>query len=325
MPRKSLGPTLLVVGAVFCIPAAVVVFYFAQGMAALDALETAPKCATPTQDSRANCRSLFNGKITSQSRTGKGGRTAMVAMADSALVVEVNYAGPSSMDEGSDVITEWWRGKLVRLGPVGAPPTFTTVDSPQHQVEAFGFLLVSVIPGASLLLAGLLAFQAPMSADELMTTSIARWPDPPRPIDRTLAWRVAWRSFAPGATFFVWLFLYFFPMMALEIIGEPRYASWLLIATFVVSFGVTAVLTAGYLSDLARMSEKRTIVVQKLQSGLGRAGTDTKIWYELKDSRVGTKVLQQPWYGHVNEGDRLDTLTDPKSGKILRVLSTPPS
>jgi hypothetical protein len=120
--------------------------------------------------------------------------------------------------------------------------------------------------------------------------------------------------------------LYVFPWQILELaINQPRYAPLFLVVTFVVSFGATAVLAAGNLFNLVRTSERRTIVVQKLQRGLGKLGNETKIWYELPDSRVATKSLNLDWDGHVNEGAHLDVLANPKSGKILRMVSTPPA
>jgi hypothetical protein len=47
------------------------------------------------------------------------------------------------------------------------------------------------------------------------------------------------------------------------------------------------------------------------------------LWYALNDGRVGTKLLDPPWDGHVSEADHLDVLANPKSGEIWRMLSTP--
>jgi hypothetical protein len=322
-PRQNWVRFLLVFGAVLCIPGAVGVIVFAQGVAVLDTFQAAGPCATPSRDRQATCLSLFDGTVTELSPAGRGGSRVTVAVGDANVTVRTSGA---TFDPGSSVVTEWWKGQLVLLGPPGAPPTTITDQNPLQHLETFGLVLGLVIPGVSLLLAGVLVFQAPMSIDELITTTIARWPDPPRPVDRLVAWRVACGSEAIGLAFLGWVVLYVFPWQILELaINQPRYAPLFLVVTFVVSFGATAVLAAGNLFNLVRTSERRTIVVQKLQRGLGKLGNETKIWYELPDSRVATKLLNLDWDGHVSEGARLDVLANPKSGKILRMMSTPPA
>lgn len=324
MPRRSLGLLLLVLGGVCCIPAAIIVLMFARGMVDLDAFQAAPKCATPTRDSQANCLSVFNGKIKTESSAGRGTRRATVAIADSALQVEVLYSNASSLSPGSDVVTEWWRGQLVLLGPAGAPPTIPTHESPVYHGAIFGFYLALLALAVSLLAAGLLLLQAPMSVDELIKASVAKWPDPPRPVERGVAWRVGLGSNVTMAAFFAWLPLYVFPELILGN-DHPRYAPWLLLATFVVAFGLLVPVATLGLADVVRRGERRTIVVQKLKRGLGRGGRNTRIWYQLKDGQTETILLDPPWDGHVNEGDHIGVLALAKSGQISRILSTPPA
>jgi hypothetical protein len=325
MPRRSLGLLVLVVGGICCLPAVFVVIGFTSAVADLDAFQTAPKCATPTQDSRANCVSFFNGKITAQSSVGKSTRRATVAIADSALEVEVLYPGGSSLGQGSNVITEWWRGKLVLVGPAGATPTISTQESPQVRVQSLGFFLVVVGLAVALLLAGLLILQAPMNNNELIKASLAKWPDPPRPVDGAVAWRVGLGSNFMIAAPFVWLTLYVFPELFLGLNGQSRYAPWLLFVTFAISYGLVVPIATLGLLGIIRSGERRTIVVKNVTPGLGRYRYNTRISYELKDGRLDTILLDPPWAGRVKEGDSIAVLALPKTGGISQILSAPPA
>jgi hypothetical protein len=322
--RTSWWRLLLASGAALCIPAAIAVVVFVQGLAVLDAFDAARPCATPSRAAEADCLSLINGRLTDLVSAGRSNRDATVDFGDATVTVRIST--PTSLRQGSDVVTEWWRGNLILLGPQGTSPTIITDLSPVQHLETYSFVLALMIPAISALTAGLLVLQAPMNADKLINESIARWPDPPRAVDRIVAWRVAWGGPAVGVAFFIWVFLYVFPGM-IVILGteQPRYAPWLLIATLVVSFGLPAVFAATWLSQLIRTSTRRTITVEKIKSGLGRASNNTKIWYALNDARVGTKVLDPAWDGHVSEGDHLDVLANPRSGEIWRMLSTPPA
>lgn len=324
MPRKTLGRLLVVVGAILCIPGAIAIIVFVQGVTVVDAFQAARPCEVPSRDAHADCLSLFDGRITGIASAGRSNEDATIDLEDT--TVTVRYSGPTTLRQGSNVVTEWWRGKLVALGIQGTSPNVITNQSPVQNLETYAFAIGLVIPAISALVAGLLVLQSPMSADELITSSLARWPDPPRPVDRVLAWRVAWGGQITWVAFFVWAFLYVFPgLIVVLTTGQPLYAPFILVGTFVLSFGLTESGAAAYLSEVVRSSAKRTIVVQKLEQGFGRSRNNPKIWYALNDGRIATSSLDSVWRGRINEGDRLDALTDPKSGTILRLLSTPPS
>ncbi len=283
-----MGLLLLVAGGACCIPAAFFVIDFANAMADLDAFQAASTCATPTQDFHANCVSFFNGTITAQSSYGRFPTSvATVAIADSPVEVGIRFSGGQSW-QGSSVMTEWWKGRLVLFGPTGATPSITTQDSPQFHVLYFGFTLVVVAFAVSLLMAGLLIVQAPMSYDALIKASIAKWPDPPRPVDSAVAWRVGLGSNVMMIAFFVWVPLYALSEVILGLNGQSGYAPWLLLVTFVVAIGFFVPVACLGTLQLIRLAERRTIVVQKLARGLGRAGTLTEIWFEVNAGRQQT-------------------------------------
>jgi len=316
---------LLVIGAVLCIPGAIAVVVFARGASDLAAFDSARPCAAPSRDAGADCLSLLSGKI---SWLGKEGRTSTVAnvdLEDTTITVRY-YSGPTSLNQGSEVVTEWWRGQVVALGPQGASPSVMTDQSPEQHLVNDMFVLGLVIPAVSLLIAGFMVLQSPMTADELIASSLTKWADPPRSVNRFVAWRVAWGGGVVWVPFFIWTFLYIFlGVLVVEGIGQPAYAPLFLVATFILSYGLALFFSAGYLSEIVRTSAKRTIAVQKIQRGLGRSRNLTQISYGLNDGKAATLMLDPPWDGHVNEGDRLDALTEPKSGSILRLLSAPPA
>lgn len=310
------------VGAILCIPGAIAIIVFVRGVAVVDAFQAARPCEVPSRDARADCLSLFSGVITGIASAGRSNEDATIDLEDT--TVTVRYSGPTTLREGTNVVTEWWRGQLVALGPQGTSSEVVTNQNPEQNLETYAFVLALVIPAVSALGAGLLVLQSPLSADELISSSLARWPDPPRPVARVLAWRVAWGGSGIWIAFFAWLFIYvFIGMLVVLATARPDLAPVILVLTFVVSCGLPGLGTAAFLSELVRDSPKRAIVVQKFQRGLGRYRNNTKIWYALVNGRTATQLLDPPWDGHVNEGDRLDALTDPRSGIILRMLSTP--
>jgi hypothetical protein len=324
MRPRSLVRLLLISGAVLCIPGAAGVIVFAQGSELVTALDAARPCATPSRDANADCLSFLNGRITDVARAGKSNDMATIAL-EQATVTAV-YSTTTSLQQGSSVVTEWWRGRLVALGLLGTSPNVITDQNPVWNLETLSIVLALVIPGVWALVAGLLVLQAPMTWDELIKASLARWPDPPRPVERVVAWRTACGGSGIWVALFAWVFLYVsVGIILVSVTNQPRYAPLILVATFVLSFGLTEWFAAGYLSQVVRTADKRTVVVQKLERGLGRYRNATQIWYGLNDSRVDTQMLDAPWDGHVNEGDRLDVLADPKSGTIWRILSTPPA
>jgi hypothetical protein len=317
---------LLAIGAALCIPAAIVVIVFTHEVADLDAIQVARPCEVPNRDGQSACVSIFVGRITEVTRGSSKSLPSMtIVFKDTSARVGFERS-PASFQAGQDVVSGWWKGRLVLLGPPEAPPTITTDQHPKYRLGVEGYLLgITVIPAVSFLLAGLLVLQAPMKVEDLVGEAIAQWPDPPRSVDRVLAWRVALAYLTYGA-FIVWIFLYeLVGLLVLSYISQERYAPALMVATFVFSFALGAVFASGNFLNLLRTSARRSVVIRKLERGMGRGGDETKVWYELASGRLATTFLGPPWNGHVNEGDRLDVLSDPKSGYILRLLSTAPA
>ncbi|HET7420533.1 MAG TPA: hypothetical protein VFL27_09140 [Candidatus Dormibacteraeota bacterium] len=60
---------------------------------------------------------------------------------------------------GADVATEWWKGKIVLLGPPGTTPRVLTTNNPQTllRLEA-AVVAVLLVPAVVLLLAGSLVW-----------------------------------------------------------------------------------------------------------------------------------------------------------------------
>lgn len=318
---------LLLIGAGLCIPAAIVVIVFTHEVADLDAIQVARPCEVPNRDAQADCLSILTGRITEVTRGSSKNLPGMtIVFKDNTSASVLFERSPASFQAGQDVATGWWKGRLVLIGPPEGPPTVTTDQHPKYRLGIEGYLLgITVIPAVSFLLAGLLVLQAPMKVEELVGQAIARWPDPPRPVDRVLAWRVALAYLTYGA-FIVWIFLYeLIGLFALSYFNQESYAPALMAATFVFSFAIGAVFASGSFSYLLRTSARRSVVIRKLERGMGRSGDETKVWYELASGRLATTFLGPPWNGNINEGDRLDVLSDPKSGYILRLLSTPPA
>ena len=318
---------LLAIGAALCIPAAIVVIVFTNEVSDLDALQTVRPCEVPSRDGQSSCLSILVGRITEVTRGSSKSLPGMtIVFKDNTSDSVLFERSPASFKAGDDVVTGWWKGRLVLLGPPVGPPTITTDQHPKYRLGVEGYLFgFTVIPAVSFLLAGLLVLQAPMKVDALVGQAIARWPDPPRPVDRVLAWRVALAYLTYGA-FIVWIFLYeTVGQLVLGYISQERYSPALMVATFVFSFALGAVFASGNFLNLLRTSARRSVVIRKLERGMGRGGDETKVWYELTSGRLATTFLGRPWNGRVNEGDRLDVLSDPKSGYVLRLLSTPPA
>jgi hypothetical protein len=325
MPRKALVRLLFGIGAALCVPAAIVIILFTNEVANLDALETVRPCAVPNRDGQANCLSILTGRITEVTPGGSKALPGMTIVFKDTSATVLFERSPASFHAGEDVTTGWWKGRLVLLGPPEGAPTIITDQHPEYRLGVLGYGLgIGVIPAASLLLAALLVLQAPMKVDELVNTTIARWPNPPRPVDRVLAWRVALAYLIYGA-YIVWMVLDIVGELVLLGIKQERYSPWVLVATLVVSCGFGAAFASAYFSHVIRTSARRTVVIRKLKRGMGRGGHDTEVWYDLSSGSLATTFLAPPWNGRVNEGDRLDVLSDPKSGTILRLLSTPPA
>ena len=330
MPPQRLARWLLLGGVAACIPAAVAIGVFASGVAEANAINQAPLCATPTQDAASICLSVFNGTILERKAHG------ILAIEVRGQSYDVDYdclTSPNgscskvSLDAGAEVSTGWRKGMLVTLGPAEARPNIATGNDPLEHLAVQSFLFGAVIAAVSLLLGGVLLRQAPMTDHELVAMALKRWPQPPRLVDRATIRRVAW-GYDAWPMFVLWSFLYMVPLGFIVGLGGqavvylgPLY----LIATGVVSIGLGMAGAPAYLAGIVQRSVNRAVVVTKVESGLGKSGKDTMVWYELSDGKRASKLLDPPWNGLVHEADRLDALVDPKTGRVERLLATPPA
>jgi len=330
--QKRTAGILIGVGALLCIPAALVLTSYVAGLGDADTLAAAPICATPTQDGRSNCLSEFDGTISAVTPHSKSLNHVTLTVGGASHDLGYDCAeSPAgacaavSFMPGNPIVAGWWRGQLVAFGAAEARPLVVTELHPLEQLGPRSALLdFVVVPAVSFLLGGLLFRQAPMSVDDLVTSTLAKWPDPPRLADRRLIWRVAlgyWAPYGFGAWFIVDLLV----AIALMSSAQYRLAVPVLAATFVITFAASAWITAQYLGDVIRASDRRALTVRQFKSGVGRTGKDTQVSYDLPNGKTATTTLGIDWNGRVKPGDLLDALTDPKSGSIVRLLSTPPA
>ena len=329
MSRKQLAAALLIGGVVLCIPGVIVAGLFAADVAEVSALRSASTCNTPTRDSASTCVSFVNGIATTWEFHAKSLDRVTIAFGDTTADVgyacELSPAGACdgiSYREGTPMATAWWKGQIVAIGPAESRPAVLTDESPEYRVRQIVFFLIFAIPGIALVIAGLLVLQAPMSVRDLIQTSLARWPQPPRPVDRATAWRVALGYWTWGA-FIAWFASYFFCSLFLMIADRYELAPWLFVTTLVLSFAITALIALPLLAHLVRTSARRTVTVRHTKEVPVKGGINTRVSYDLLDGTAATTTLGTNWHGYVQPGDRLDVLADPVSGRIRRVLSDP--
>ena len=332
MRQKRTAWILIGVGALLCIPAALVLTSYAASLADADALEAAPICTTPTQDGGSNCLSEFDGAITAVTPHSKSLDHVTLAVGGGSYDLGYDCAeSPAgacaavSFKPGASITAGWWRGRPVTFGAPESRPSVVTELHPFDQLRAkSGILDFVVIPAASFLLGGLLLRQAPMSVDDLVRSALTEWPEPPRLVDRRLIWRVAlgyWAPYGLVAWFMVGV------VVAIPLIGFAQYrlAVPSLAATFAVTFAAAAWVSARYLGEVVRMSDRRSLTVRNIKAGVGKGGESTQVSYDLQNGKTATRLLGVDWKGRVQTGDLLDALTDPKSGSIVRLLSKPPA
>ena len=332
MRQKRTAWILIGVGALLCIPAALVLTSYAASLADADALEAAPICTTPTQDGGSNCLSEFDGAITAVTPHSKSLDHVTLAVGGTSYDLGYDCAeSPAgacaavSFRPGTPIVAGWWRGQLVLFGAAESRPLVVTELHPFNQLRPkIALLDFVVVPAVSFLLGGLLYRQAPMSVDDLVKYTLAKWPDPPRLVDRRLIWRVALGYWAPYG-FLAWFIVDM--LAAIPLMGSTQYrlAVPVLVASFVVTLAASAWITGQYLGDVIRTSDRRALTVRQIKSGVGKSGKDTQVSYDLLNGKTATTILGVGWNGRIRPGDLLDALIDPKSGSIVRLLSTPPA
>ena len=332
MSPRRLAWLFIGVGALLCIPAALALISYVAGLGDADALGAAPICAAPTQEGTSNCLSEFDGTITAVTPHSKSLDHVTLAVGGASYDLGYSCAeSPAgacagiSFKPGTPIVAGWWRGQLVLFGPAEARPSVVTELHPFDQLRPRSVLLDFVaVPAVSFLLGGLLLRQAPMSVDDLVKSALAKWPDPPRLVDRRLIWRVALGYWAPLG-FMVWFMVNLLSALPLVSFSQYRLVVPVLAATLVVTFAASAWIAARYLGDVIRTTDRRPLTVRHVESGLGKSGKDTQVSYDLLNGKPATTILGVDWNGRVKAGDLLDALTDPKSGSIVRLLSTPPA
>jgi hypothetical protein len=323
MPRSAVAKWQLISGAILGIPGVLALAVFVTTANSAAALQSAPTCASPTQDAGSNCLSIIPGQI----RNVETHSRLTIAFENTSVTVSYDCgASPRGTCgfgglAGVPIETGWWRGKVVLVGsPANGPPAALTDDNPYHQLMYQMFLLFAVIPGVALVLAGVLTAQAPMTLNEFFKDVLARSPVPPREVDRAMARRVAW-GYVSNYTWFVWGACYFIACFGMLLSIQWRWAVPALFMSFVLSYAVTLVVTPIRLYRDVRGCEHRTVVVERFE-GL-KSGV--RVWYRRTEGNEGRADLDGTWAGHVQVGDVIDALIDPRSGGIRRVLSAPPA
>lgn len=219
---------------------------------------------------------------------------------------------------------------LFGLGALGTVVSVITIVAFEGAVMAgdppskWLYLLIVAIPGPAALLTGLLVLQAPLSVDALVNSTLARDPNPPRSINYQLVWRVT-LGYSSWGGYIAWAVLYIFAATVLQ--GFPRaygLAPLVLLATFVVGWGPAALLAPVVLYGNLQTGEKTEVLIKRFRLGNDRGLAYTTVWYDRSDGKERTTVLGSGWTGRIKPGDRLGALTDPKTGEVERILSTPP-
>ena len=324
---RLLLPYLLGAGAVLCIPAAVLLFLFASAAADASALQMARPCATGTEDPGSSCLSRYSGRITSVTEHYRAPTELGIALQGS--TVDVGYdcfdSAPTACDgikfiPGTELVLEFWRGRVVMVGASGAQPAVLTDENPNYELHSRSANLEFAVFGVSLVLIGLLLWQSPATIRVLIATSLAQPAEPRQPISHRLIWRVAWGNWSwPGL--FAWALLYVVGVIYL--VRTSNYVDGLLVwlLSGLIAFGGAGIGASLYLTRLIRTSDRRTITVQraKYEKGLRGAG-GTRVWYELLNGKSASVFLGGEWSHLGHKGAQLEALTDPTSGKIRRLV-----
>src|SRR5690348_1337590 len=328
MRRPKLARGLLIAGALGSIPGAIVGAFFAASVADADVLQAAPLCATPTLAADSSCVSVFQAQIIDHT-PGSSKFLPEVTVSLNGSTTEVAYdcfattdyvCAPNPFPAGSQASTGWWRGSLVYLGRPDTRPQVPTNKAPAENLPPLAFFLLLAIPGVCLLLGALLVWLAPMNVSELIQSALRQWPDPPRPVEpKTVLSVAAAYQIWPAAV--LWVIAYCAAMVPLVRFGL-RWAPIALVITFAIVFGGAIVICWLRLWWLVRDSAMQTIMVEAIEPGQSRGST--KVWYHRVDGERASTSLGPGWYRHVQEGDRLDALTNPTSGSVRMVISAPP-
>jgi hypothetical protein len=299
---------LLALAGPLFIPALAGVAIFAGGWADDEALAGAPVCSHPDRNSSA-CLSLFPGTIVRRN-PGSSKTPASYTIAAAGMETDVvpgcwqshGACNGFAFEAGTQLMSGWWKGSLVLLGPPGRRPGILTDDSPLGRLGLEAFLLALVILPISMLVAA-----------------------PPRPVDHGLVQRVAWGEYVfplPVA----WALVYLIPAVGFGFgLIDPRWAPLLLVASGAIAAALVAWVTDIYFSDLIRTGARRTIEVRRADVVSGRGGERVVVSYQRQDGRSDSYPLDRGWKGRLKPGDHLDALTSEKSGSIRRVLSTAPA
>ena len=211
------------------------------------------------------------------------------------------------------------------LGPANSTPAVETDASPENHLGIEAWLLVLVIPAVSFLIEGLLHRKAPTTLKKLFEDALASTPEPPRRVDRRYLQQVAWTNYVWGLPA-SWALVLLLPWIPVTFgLVNPRLAPLVLFGALLVAIALMAWITDSYYGGLLRTAARRTLDVRRAELVPTRGGKVTVVTYDLLNGKTETYQLDQKWNGHVKVGDRLDAMTNAKSGSIRYLLSTPPA
>jgi hypothetical protein len=247
-------------GAVLCLPAAVVLYLFFSAASDAGALQSARACSTGSRATTSYCLSLFAGRITG--RTEHYRAPTELTIETDGSTTHVGYDCVDSIpgactdltfQPGTHVVTEWWRGRIVMLGPPGSVPAVLTDQNPGYLLHSRAGYLAFGIPGISLVLFGLLLWQAPADAGELVNAAMARSRNSTR-LGRLLVWRAAWGSWSwPGI--FAWFLLYVAGIVYMVMSAHYGAAPVIWLSCGVIAFAVSGIAASIYLTYRIRRAE----------------------------------------------------------------------
>jgi hypothetical protein len=245
---------------VLCLPAAVVLYLFISAASDVGALRSALACGTGSRAPTSSCLSLFAGRITA--RTEHYRAPTELTIETDGSTIHVGYDCLDSIpgactdltfQPGTHVLTEWWRGQIVMLGPPGSVPAVLTDQNPGYLLHGRAGYLTFAIPGISFVLFGLLLWQAPADAGRLLNAAMARRSNP-TPLGRLLIWRVAWGNWSwPGG--FAWLLLYVAGLVYIVRSAQYRAAALIWLCCGVLAFAVSGIAASLYLTHRIRRAE----------------------------------------------------------------------
>jgi len=319
------------IGLVLLIPVAVILFLFCRAAVDTGALDSAKPCSVSTQDPASRCLSQFQGVVTGQTPEYRSPTRLTISVGSSTvnlgwtcLNMSTSSCLRTSFPPGTKVVTEWWSGRVVRLGMADGQPAVITDANPEYDAVSRGpYPLIALLALGPIAMAGLLR-QAPMSVNKLLDTSFDASPEVRKAVPRAVILRVAMGGWG-GYGVLIWLVLYLASLFAFA--GSSQWslgAPFLWLSAAVIGFAFTWSTAYLYLSRLVRTSNREAVTVTRIKYGVGRNHSGMQVWYELRNGTLASRYVGPQGLSYA-QGDRMDALTDPRSGKVRRLLSSTPA